>query len=129
MTQAAKVLLVEDYEANVLVATTYLDMFGYACDVAKNGLEAIEKFKSENYIAVLMDVQMNGMNGFEATRIIREIEAANNLARTTIIGMTAHALAGDREKCLNAGMDDYLPKPFNPDDFQEKLEILRHASA
>src|SRR5690606_18058041 len=112
---------VEDYPANVLVATTYLEMFGYDFDVAANGIEAIEKFREGEYVAILMDVQMQGMDGLTATRAIRELEEGERRERTPIIGMTAHALVGDRERCIAAGMDDYMPKPFNPDDFEEKL--------
>lgn len=118
----ARVLLVEDYAPNVLVASHFLEDFGYICDVASNGNEAIEKIKSVSYAAVLMDVQMHGMNGLEATKIVRGFEVENNTSRLPIIGMTAHALAGDREKCMNAGMDDYITKPFNPAELQEKLK-------
>ena len=119
----SKVLLVEDYAANVLVATTFLDYFGYAYDLAKNGMEAIEKVKTGDYVAVLMDVQMHGMNGFDATRLIREYEQRTGKPRVHIIGMTAHALAGDSERCLATGMDDYLSKPFNPDVLSRKLAV------
>ena len=70
---------------------------------------------------ILMDVQMQGMNGLEATRFIREYESGGNVKRTPIIGMTAYALSGDRDRCLTAGMDDYIAKPFNPDDLYEKI--------
>jgi CheY-like chemotaxis protein len=117
-----KVLLVEDYAPNILVATTFLDCFGYAYDTASNGIEALAKIETGKYFAVLMDVQMYGMNGLEATAEVRKNEAAGNKGRLHIIGMTAHAQTGDREKCLAAGMDDYLPKPFNPDELKEKLQ-------
>ena len=116
------VLLVEDYEPNVMVASAYLERFGYNCDVANNGNEAVTKVKENEYAAILMDVQMHGMNGFEATREIRAYEEQLAKNRITIIGMTAHALAGDREKCIEAGMDDYISKPFNPDELKSKLE-------
>ncbi len=122
------VLLVEDYAANVLVATTFLEGFGYQCDVASNGIEAIEMARTGNYFAILMDVQMHGMNGFEATSLIREYEKQQGLTPIPIIGMTAHALAGDRERCLSAGMSDYIAKPFNPDELKEKLEELLAAT-
>ncbi len=116
------VLLVEDYAPNVLVATTFLEQFGYAYDTASNGMEAVEKVKSgAPYVSVLMDVQMHGMNGLEATQLIREYETTHALPRLPIIGMTAHALAGDKEMCVAAGMDDYLPKPFNPNELLRKL--------
>ncbi|MFO1241770.1 MAG: PAS domain S-box protein [Rickettsiales bacterium] len=117
-----RILLVEDYAPNVLVASTLLEEFGYLCDVAGNGFEAIEKIRTYAYPLVLMDVQMHDLNGLEATRIVREREQELGLARTVIIGMTAHAMAGDRERCLTSGMDDYIAKPFNPDDLQHKIE-------
>lgn len=119
-----QILLVEDYAPNVLVAGTFIEEFGFGWDSAKSGAEAVEKFKQGNFAAILMDVQMFGMNGLEATKAIRAYEAENNLPRVPIIGMTAHALAGDREKCLSAGMDDYISKPFNPDELQDKLQKM-----
>ena len=124
--QASKkpcILLVEDYAPNILVATLFLEQFGYTCDVAKNGVEAlamVEQYR-ESYIVVLMDVQMHEMNGFETTKIIREQERVKSLASLPIIGMTALALAGDRERCIEAGMDDYISKPFDPKELKEKL--------
>ncbi|PZP54598.1 MAG: hypothetical protein DI586_09415 [Micavibrio aeruginosavorus] len=119
-----RILLVEDYAPNILVAGSFLEEFGYEWDSAKSGSEAVEKVLAEKFAAVLMDVQMFGMNGLEATRLIRAYEKENNLPRLPIIGMTAHALAGDRERCLGVGMDDYISKPFNPDDLQDKLEKI-----
>ncbi|HEY1096958.1 MAG TPA: ATP-binding protein, partial [Alphaproteobacteria bacterium] len=118
------VLIVEDYAPNVLVASVFLDEFGYSHDVAKNGIEAIDKIRNIQYAAVLMDVQMHGMNGLEATRLIREMEKQQNRIALPIIGMTAHALAGDKERCLSAGMDDYITKPFDPADLKDKLSRL-----
>lgn len=119
-----RVLLVEDYAANVLVATTYLEMFGYECDVASNGVEAVEKAKTGIYFAILMDIEMEGMNGLDATRAIREEEAATGRKPVYIVGMSAHAGTSHRERALESGMNDYLPKPFNPDDFEDKLAEL-----
>ncbi|ESQ83484.1 hypothetical protein AEAC466_12475 [Asticcacaulis sp. AC466] len=116
-----KVLLVEDYEPNIVVASAFLEDFGYSIDVAHNGIEAFEKIKMGSYVAVLMDVQMHGMNGLDATRLIREWEAAQGRAPLRIIGMTAHALAGDRERCLSVGMDDYIAKPFRPEALRQKI--------
>jgi signal transduction histidine kinase/ActR/RegA family two-component response regulator len=117
-----RILLVEDYDPNVLVAGAFLEEFGYSYDVASDGVQALERFKDATYVAVLMDVQMPKMNGFEATKTIRTIELQNRKAPLPIIGMTAHALAGDRERCLEAGMDDYICKPFNADELKCKLE-------
>jgi CheY-like chemotaxis protein len=118
------ILLVEDYMPNVMVATVFLQQFGYDCDVANNGLEAMEMVKSGDYALILMDVQMHGMNGLEATQHIRSYEKQAEKPRTPIIGMTAHAMSGDRERCLAVGMDDYIAKPFNPDELQEKIKLL-----
>lgn len=117
-----RILLVEDYPANVLVATSLLHEFGYEYDVASNGEEGLRMLqKGERYALVLMDVQMPVMDGFEATRQLRSWEAASGKARVPVIGMTAHALVGDREKCFDAGMDDYIAKPFQPEELQSKL--------
>ncbi len=116
---ALRVLLVEDYEPNVLVAQTFLEQLGYGVDVAATGLEAVTYARQGGYAAIVMDVQMPGMNGFEATRLIRAFEAETKTPRVPVIGMTAHALAGDRERCLAAGMDDYIAKPFNPTQLEE----------
>jgi PAS domain S-box-containing protein len=118
-----RILLVEDYAPNVLVTGTFLEEFGYEYDVASDGNEALEKTKDKNYAAVLMDVQMHGMNGLEATAAIRKREEGGT-RRIPIIGMTAHALSGDRERCLKAGMDEYLSKPFNPDHLEKLLKSL-----
>ena len=120
------ILLAEDYEANVMVAVHMLGRLGFSCDVASNGEEALEKIRANRgkYAAVLMDVQMPCMDGFEVTNIIREEEKAKNLPHLTIIAMTAHALRGDKERCLKAGMDDYISKPFQPQELKEKLDAI-----
>jgi len=118
------ILLVEDYEPNILVATIMLKNFGYHYEVARNGQEAIDKFSPEKYSLILLDVEMPIMDGYETTRHIRGFEKAKGSSRTPIIAMTAHALKGDREKCLATGMDDYIPKPFNPHQLQAAL--LKH---
>jgi len=122
------ILLVEDYAANVLVATLYLEQFGFTFEVAENGSEAVDKITRNNYDVVLMDVQMPGMDGLSATKVVRRHEIDAGKARVPIIGMTAHALAGDREKCIEAGMDDYVSKPFNPDDLKSKIESFIKAA-
>ena len=118
-----QILLVEDYAPNVMVAKKFLEEFGYECDVASNGIEAVEKSRTGHFAAALMDVQMHGMNGFEATQLIREFEKIKDKKRLPIIGMTAHALSGDKERCLAVGMDDYIAKPFNPDELKEKIRV------
>lgn len=120
----ACVLLVEDSEANILVASSLLEYLGYDFDVAHNGFEAEEKIQSEHgrFNAILMDVQMPGMDGFETTRRVRVFEAEHKLSPAPIIAMTAHALSGDEERCTAAGMDGYLSKPFTTRELSQILE-------
>ena len=115
------ILLVEDYEPNVLVATIMFNNFGYRYDVARNGQEAIECFSPDKYSIILMDVEMPVMDGFETTTHIRSFEKTNGSTPVPIIAMTAHAMKGDREKCIGVGMDDYLAKPFSPHQLQAML--------
>lgn len=119
-----KILLVEDHEPNIMVAGTFLENMGYGYDVARNGGEAVERATTRHYDAILMDVQMPGMNGFEATHLIREFEKKRGKKRVPIIGITAHAMAGDRERCIAEGMDEYLSKPFNVPELENKLRDL-----
>ncbi|ESQ84611.1 ATP-binding protein [Asticcacaulis benevestitus] len=108
------ILLAEDYEGNIIVAQAMLEEQGYDVIVARTGKAALEAFRAGGFDLVLMDVQMPEMDGYEATRLIRESEASGQGGHIPIIGVTANALVGDREKCLAAGMDDYMSKPFNP---------------
>ncbi|MBW8733348.1 MAG: response regulator [Asticcacaulis sp.] len=125
------VLIVEDYAPNVMVLSLMLEELGYDTVAAASGTDAIDIIKSASgpHYAILMDVQMQGMDGLETTRWIRDLEAAKEATgrgyRNTIIGVTAHALAGDRERCLQAGMDDYISKPVLPDILALKLGQLR----
>ncbi|WP_198664968.1 ATP-binding protein [Lewinella sp. IMCC34191] len=116
-----RVLVVEDFEPNAIITTRYLRIFGYPFDVAVNGTQAVERAKSGEYAVILMDVQMPELDGFEATRRIRAYERAHKVNRVTIIAMTAHGLADDRDHCLEAGMDDYLAKPFSSAELADKL--------
>jgi CheY-like chemotaxis protein len=106
--RGAHILLVEDNPVNLQVAVEILTKEGFSVDVAVDGRQAIEKVLVKKYDCVLMDVEMPGMDGHEATRLIR---TKLGLVDLPIIAMTAHTLKGDREKCLEAGMNDYLPKP------------------
>ncbi|MDC7684693.1 ATP-binding protein [Asticcacaulis sp. BYS171W] len=116
-----RVLMAEDYGGNVIVALTLLESFGYDVVVVGNGKEAVDKLEEQRFDIVLMDVQMPVMDGYTATALIRELQATGTIPPVKIIGMTAHALTGDREKCLESGMDDYISKPFNPDYLEQML--------
>jgi PAS domain S-box-containing protein len=117
----SRVLVVEDHMPNVLVATSFLEKFGYAVDVAADGIEAVERVRTRSYGLILMDVQMPGLNGYDATRKIRDVEKEAGRTPAHIIGMTAHAFLADKERCLASGMDDYIAKPFDPEAFEAKL--------
>ena len=109
-----RILLAEDYEGNIIVAVAILEDQGYEVSVARNGKQALEALTRDDFDLVLMDVQMPEMDGYEATQLIRTEQAEGRMSDVAIIGVTANALAGDRQKCLDAGMDDYISKPFTP---------------
>jgi len=108
----ASVLLVEDAPVNQLLARVMLEKLGYRVDLAENGAEAIEAVQSKQYDVILMDCLMPVLDGFETTARIRSLDGP--AGRTPIVALTASAMADDRERCLLAGMDDYLPKPIHP---------------
>lgn len=120
-----RVLLVEDHPVNLLVTRKMLDRIGCRTDTAADGREAVEALKRNEYDLVLMDCQMPEMDGFEATRVIRAPGSGVLNPAIPIIAMTAYARSGDREKCLESGMTDYLSKPVEPD--QLSAVIRRHA--
>lgn len=117
------ILMAEDYEGNIVVLSYILNGMDCTFDVAKTGLEAVQAWKAKHYDLVLMDVQMPEMDGLTATRIMRNVEEEQSLPRTPIIGLTAHALVADKQKCIDSGMDDYLSKPIVETDL--KNAILR----
>lgn len=120
-TVARVILLAEDHPLNQKVAMLLLDRLGWQTHLAVNGMQAVEAATNQQYAAILMDCQMPEMDGFEATSKIREAEAVLG-RRVPIIAVTAMAMSGDRERCLAAGMDDYITKPIDRDLLAEKLE-------
>lgn len=115
------ILVVEDNEINKKLAEAFLRKRGYSNIIAGNGVEAIKVYKNSHIDLILMDIQMPELNGFEATKIIRDLEKESGI-HVPIIAMTAYAMTGDREKCLSAGMDDYISKPISADMLYEKIE-------
>jgi two-component system, sensor histidine kinase and response regulator len=115
-----RVLVVEDHAVNRMLATRLLKKFGCEVEIAENGLVACEQTARKPYDLVFMDCQMPEMDGFEATRTIRsrELETGRHLP---IVALTANAMSEDRERCLDAGMDDYIPKPYSAADFERTL--------
>jgi signal transduction histidine kinase/DNA-binding NarL/FixJ family response regulator/HPt (histidine-containing phosphotransfer) domain-containing protein len=118
------VLLAEDHAVNELLMRKLLSQMGYVVTVARDGQEAVRRWEGGRFDLVLMDVQMPVMSGFDATTRIRAIEAARpGCVRTPIVALTAHAMAGDREKCLAAGMDAYVSKPVSPALLAQAIDL------
>jgi signal transduction histidine kinase/DNA-binding NarL/FixJ family response regulator/HPt (histidine-containing phosphotransfer) domain-containing protein len=120
-TRPMRVLLVEDNPVNLMVGQRLLSVLGTHCDSATNGEAALLRMSASRYDMVLMDCQMPVMDGYTATRRWREHEAASGGRRLPIVAMTANAMAGDRQKCLDAGMDDYLAKPVTRGELERCL--------
>jgi CheY-like chemotaxis protein len=120
-TPERSILLVEDNAVNQLVAMKLIRKHGHAVTVANNGCDAIELLQKQTFDLILMDIQMPEMDGFEATSIIRQREAGSGI-RVPIIAITAHAMKGDEENCLEAGMDGYLSKPIDGSKLIEMIE-------
>ncbi len=123
------VLVAEDNQVNQQIARATLQKKGLTVEIASNGVEVIEAVKNYFFDLVLMDVQMPEMDGFEATRAIRELEAKSQKKKIPIIAMTAHAMKDDRERCIQAGMDDYISKPMKPDSLAELLKNYLQGSS
>jgi CheY-like chemotaxis protein len=117
----ARLLIVEDYEDNRDILLMLLDSLGYEADAVVNGQDFLDRMAEQDYDIVLMDCQMPVLDGYAATRQLRQREGTQK--HTVVIGVTAHAMERDRQTCLDAGMDDYLTKPIELD---ELAQILRH---
>ncbi|MDX2027787.1 MAG: response regulator, partial [Alphaproteobacteria bacterium] len=116
----SRILVVEDMKVNQMLALKILEKLGCSTDAAYSGTEALKRLEDNDYDLIFMDCQMPEMDGFEATRRIRQAELQNG-KHTTIVALTADAMTGEREKCLHAGMDDYLNKPFKPEQIADML--------
>ncbi|MGA7415761.1 MAG: response regulator [Bryobacteraceae bacterium] len=114
-----RILIAEDNLINQKLVLQLLKRQGHQVDVAANGEEAVELFRRSPYPLVLMDAQMPEMDGYEATRVIRSLEHGDQ--RAIIIALTANVMSGDRDRCLEAGMDDYLPKPIQAHEFYDSI--------
>jgi signal transduction histidine kinase/DNA-binding response OmpR family regulator len=115
-----RILIVDDNEINRYVASEQVEQAGFLVDIASNGEEAVKQVQAGNYAAILMDCQMPVMDGYTASKVIRAWEGDQR--HTPIIALTAHAMAGERDKVLAAGMDDYLSKPLKPQSLERMLQ-------
>ena len=113
------VLLLEDNPVNQFLAKVVMGKWGCSVDVAENGRIGLEKLKKKEYDVILMDLQMPEMDGYEATNNIRNVLLKKGVP---IIAMTAHAIKGESEKCIEAGMNDYISKPFDPEILYSKMK-------
>ncbi|HKS36895.1 MAG TPA: response regulator [Verrucomicrobiae bacterium] len=124
-----RILLAEDNRVNQLVAVLHLRKLGHEVEAVNDGAKAVQAWQRGNYQVILMDCQMPEMDGYEATRKIRELQTEHDLPPVRIIAMTANAMQGDRELCLASGMDDYVSKPINEDDLKAALDRAARQSA
>lgn len=116
------ILVVDDVPANLMVATGYLEILNCDFDTAVNGQEAVDLVRSGKiYTTIFMDIMMPGLNGFDATRMIRQFELDHHLDRTPIIAVTAWSRPRDCERCFAAGMDDSMAKPYTLDQLRQKI--------
>jgi CheY-like chemotaxis protein len=124
----ARILVVDDNATNRMVATKILEKLGYLAETVDSGHEALRALGESDYDLVFMDCQMPDLDGLQATRMIREGRAANRNRDVSVVAMTAHAMKGDRELCLEAGMNDYLTKPVRANEVAAALEQWLHTS-
>lgn len=127
-TEKPKILIVDDLPANITVLKGLLKDLDVSLVSAHSGNEALACMLDNDFALVLMDVQMPEMDGYEATRLIRDPQSRVRNHDVPIIAMTAHAMKGDRERCIEAGMDDYIAKPIQPKRLLEIVNILLPAS-
>jgi CheY-like chemotaxis protein len=119
-----RILLVEDNETNIMITSEILLQAGYDVTLARDGAEAISCYCQSPFSIILMDCQMPIMDGWEATQRIRAYEKGNHIKASMIVALTANAMDGDREKCIEAGMDEYLAKPFKKKELLDKLQEI-----
>ncbi len=119
--KSLQILLAEDVRVNILVATTMIRSLGHEVDVAENGLIALEKMQDKYYDLVFMDCQMPELDGYQCTTRLRAPDSGVKNQDVPVVAMTAHAMSGDREKCLEAGMNDYIAKPINIERVSEMI--------
>jgi CheY-like chemotaxis protein len=124
-----RLLLVDDDELNAALASRLMTAIGFEVVTAANGSLAVEAVEHQDFDIVLMDCQMPAMDGYDATRAIRRLETGTPKGRTPVVAVTAYALAGDRERCLAAGMDDFIAKPYSLDELRPKLRRWLGASS
>lgn len=127
-TGGVDILIAEDNDVNQMVFSFIMEELGLTFAIAADGEEAIEKYRELQPPIIVMDVSMPKLNGLEATKKIREIERESG-GRVVIIAATAHALKGDSERCIAAGMDDYIAKPISPDKLKIMLERWRNQAS
>jgi CheY-like chemotaxis protein len=116
-----KILIVEDNELNQKFAIAVVTKLGHSIDIAVNGKQGLEKYLKNTYDLILMDIQMPEMNGIECTLEIRKIEKVTG-AHIPIIAVTAFAMEHDKKNCMDAGMDDFVTKPYKPIELEERIK-------
>ena len=122
-----RILVAEDNAVNQKVILFVLAKAGHFLEFANDGIEVMQKIKENSYDLILMDCQMPNLDGLKATQRIRANEALNQDQRIPIVALTANAMVGDRERCLAVGMDDFLAKPFKPDEIKQKITLWAQA--